>query len=218
MVEEPGRGDVPLQGLFDVRQFAGNGEYRAGDGDRPGGSSGRAFVPMVVGAPSLRRYTLFGHLFAGAADGQVYRIDRHPAMMRHPVTPMREADLRLHLREQTTMRVGLLDALQDEEHYRAAAAEFDAVLIDVLDEGSLERAGALLWGLSDSRLSWVRPAWSTRCWRTGVKEAGVGEHAGGRASGGALGELFARHGAADRIGGRPWLFPGAGEPGGCGGR
>jgi len=106
---------------------------------------GAEFVPMVVGAPSLRRYTVFGHLFAAAADGLVYRIDRHPAMKRHPVTPMKEADLRLHLKEQTKMRIGLQDALQSCEDYAAAASSSDAVLIDVLDEASLQRAGRLLW-------------------------------------------------------------------------
>jgi uncharacterized protein YgbK (DUF1537 family) len=111
---------------------------------------GGSFVPMVVGVPSLRRYTMFGNLFAGAADGFVYRIDRHPAMMRHPVTPMREADLRLHLREQTALRIGLLDALQLEsetacEQYRYVAAQADAVLIDVPNHRALQRAGHLLW-------------------------------------------------------------------------
>ncbi len=53
-------------------------------------------VPVVVGAPQLKRYTAFGHLFA-AYQGKVYRIDRHPVMSRHPVTPMDEADLALHL-------------------------------------------------------------------------------------------------------------------------
>jgi uncharacterized protein YgbK (DUF1537 family) len=127
---------------FDSAPSVGNIGRAAEIGKRVFGAK---FVPMVVGAPSLRRYTIFGHLFAAAADGLVYRIDRHPAMMRHPVTPMKEADLRLHLKEQTKMRVGLQDALQACENYGAVAANSDAVLIDVLDEGSLQRAGCLLW-------------------------------------------------------------------------
>lgn len=43
------------------------------------------------------------------------------------------------------MRIGLQDALQPMENYGAVAANSDAVLIDVMDEGSLQRAGLLLW-------------------------------------------------------------------------
>lgn len=68
----------------------------------------QAYVPLVVGAPQLKRYTAFGQLFA-AYRGEVYRIDRHPVMSRHPVTPMAEADLRLHLKEQTALETRLAD-------------------------------------------------------------------------------------------------------------
>ena len=67
-----------------------------------------AFVPIVVAAPHLRRYVAFGNLFAAAAD-EIWRIDRHPTMSRHPVTPMHEADLRQHLAAQTSLRIGLID-------------------------------------------------------------------------------------------------------------
>jgi uncharacterized protein YgbK (DUF1537 family) len=66
------------------------------------------FIPIVVGAPHLRRYVAFGNLFAAAPDGTIQRIDRHP-MSRHPVTPMHEADLRLHLAAQTNLPIGLID-------------------------------------------------------------------------------------------------------------
>ena len=107
------------------------------------------FVPMVVGAPSMRRYTIFGNLFAGV-DGVVYRIDRHPTMKCHPVTPMSEADLRLHLGKQTELKVGLVDMLQVEsenvcQQYRAIHAKSDAVLIDVMNDATLRTAGRLLW-------------------------------------------------------------------------
>ena len=35
------------------------------------------FIPIVVGAPHLGRYVVFGNLFA-TADGKVYRIDDTP--------------------------------------------------------------------------------------------------------------------------------------------
>lgn len=65
-------------------------------------------VPLVVGAPQLKRYTFAGHLFAGYL-GETWRIDRHPVMSRHPVTPMHESDLRLHLAQQTEMPVQVID-------------------------------------------------------------------------------------------------------------
>jgi uncharacterized protein YgbK (DUF1537 family) len=75
----------------------------------------QGIVPMVVGAAQLKRYTAFGHLFA-AYQGAVYRIDRHPVMSRHPVTPMTEADLTLHLSRQTSLPIALADltGLNDE--------------------------------------------------------------------------------------------------------
>jgi len=53
-------------------------------------------VPMMVGAPPLKRYLLFGNLFATVGE-TTYRLDRHPTMSKHPSTPMNEGDLRLHL-------------------------------------------------------------------------------------------------------------------------
>ncbi|KXF75126.1 hypothetical protein ATN84_20845 [Paramesorhizobium deserti] len=59
-----------------------------------------ALVAVVGGQPSLGRYCAFGNLFARGPHGQVHRIDRHPVMRNHPVTPMTEADLRHHLAKQ----------------------------------------------------------------------------------------------------------------------
>jgi 3-oxoisoapionate kinase len=70
-------------------------------------------APLVVGAPQLKRYTFAGHLFAGY-QGRVYRIDRHPVMSRHPVTPMTESDLLQHLAHQTTREaIELIDVYDD---------------------------------------------------------------------------------------------------------
>ena len=44
--------------------------------------------PIVVGAPKLGRYCVFGNLFARHnVDGVVHRLDRHPTMSVHPTTP-----------------------------------------------------------------------------------------------------------------------------------
>ncbi|MGF6413606.1 3-oxo-isoapionate kinase OiaK [Paraburkholderia sp. MM5482-R1] len=106
--------------------------------------------PMVIGAPRLKRYQLFGNLFA-AVDGVAHRLDRHPTMSRHPVTPMNEADLRVHLGRQTSRRIELVDMLQLRAGEGAArvrslsAADTPVVLIDVLDEETLIEAGRLVW-------------------------------------------------------------------------
>jgi uncharacterized protein YgbK (DUF1537 family) len=105
--------------------------------------------PMVVGAPRLKRYQLFGNLFA-AVDGVGYRLDRHPTMSRHPVTPMGEADLRRHLAAQTARRIELIDMTQLRDdaagHVDALAGEdVPVILIDVLDDATLAAAGRLIW-------------------------------------------------------------------------
>ena len=94
---------------------------------------GQTMVPLVVGAPQLKRYTAFGHLFA-AYRGMVYRIDRHPVMSRHPVTPMAESDLRLHLARQTATPVSLFNG----------GAQSGIVLFDVADHATQVAAGRFL--------------------------------------------------------------------------
>lgn len=118
---------------------------------------GGRFVPLVVGAPALGRYCAFGNLFArygiGSA-GEIHRLDRHPAMKRHPVTPADEADLRLHLARQTTRKAGLFDVLELARPggERAAALQrivadgAEIVLFDVMEEAHLARIGALIDG------------------------------------------------------------------------
>ena len=134
--------------------------------------------PMLVGAPRLRRYQVFGHLFA-AVDGTGHRLDRHPTMSRHPVTPMAEADLRRHLAQQTARRLELVDMVQLRDGAgpaRVAALAGDdtpVVSIDVLDEETLLAAGRLVWeqrgaGLfsaSSSGLQYALAAhWRERGW------------------------------------------------------
>jgi 3-oxoisoapionate kinase len=56
-------------------------------------------IPVVPAQPGFGRYTAFSNHYAVHA-GQVYRLDRHPVMSRHPSTPMAEADLRQVIAEQ----------------------------------------------------------------------------------------------------------------------
>ncbi|GGB01397.1 type III effector Hrp-dependent outer domain-containing protein [Brucella endophytica] len=112
----------------------------------------QAYVPLIVGAPQLKRYTSFGNLFA-AYQGDVYRIDRHPVMSRHPVTPMREADLRLHLAAQTSLKTALADlatlaASDADERVGAIARGTDGILLfDVDSHESQSQAGEQVWRL-----------------------------------------------------------------------
>ena len=107
-------------------------------------------VPLVVGAPQLKRYTAFGHLFAAYRD-RYYRIDRHPVMSRHPATPMDESDLLVHLSRQTGLASGLLDLATLRSPARSAtfdrlAAEGAAiVLIDVDSPETQALAGKEIW-------------------------------------------------------------------------
>lgn len=113
------------------------------------------FVPVVGGQPSLGRYCAFGNLFARmGGDGEAYRIDRHPTMSRHPVTPMHEADLRRHLALQGLAHVASVDLLAlggaddlelDAMLESAIAGKPDAVLFDVTESAHLARIGGAIW-------------------------------------------------------------------------
>lgn len=109
-------------------------------------------VPIVAAAPHLGRYLLFGNLFA-TTHGEIFRIDRHPVMSCHPVTPMHEADLRVHLARQTSRTLALLDltrlrALEPARISSGIAGTISALLIDGLDESDLLRTGRLLAALA----------------------------------------------------------------------
>lgn len=109
-------------------------------------------VPLVVGAPELGRYCVFGHLFA-ADGGEVRRLDRHSTMSRHPVTPMDESDLRRVLERQAPLRTALVDVLAlgsgaDGLARKLAAvreARPDVILFDVLEPAHLAPIGRCLW-------------------------------------------------------------------------
>ncbi|MDR3754922.1 MAG: four-carbon acid sugar kinase family protein, partial [Terracidiphilus sp.] len=113
-------------------------------------------VPVVVGAPHLGRAMVFGNLFA-EADGVWYRIDRHPTMRHHPVTPMNEADLRLHLARQTKLSMGLVDltAFQSHTAQKQWQNEIDAragaVVFDGFSDAMLKETARILWRCAAKR-------------------------------------------------------------------
>ncbi len=120
-------------------------------------------IPIVAGTPALGRYCSFGNLFARYnGDGEVYRIDRHPVMSVHPVTPMKEANLAVHLSKQAALSIGIF-AVPDLEANRDCTVEKlqsiigldkSAVLLDAVSPRHLTRIGGLLtnWSRNESSL------------------------------------------------------------------
>jgi 3-oxoisoapionate kinase len=107
-------------------------------------------VPILTAAPQMRRYQSFGHLFAGTFDG-VFRLDRHPVMSRHPVTPMAEADLMRHLAGQSARPSALIDleALwsgQAQQRLDACLRDGAGIVsLDSIDPATEAAAGRLIW-------------------------------------------------------------------------
>ena len=109
-------------------------------------------IPIIGGMPTLGRYCLFGNLFAQmgiGSNGKIYRLDRHPSMSKHPVTPAEESDLRLHIGKQTKEKIGLIDVLLLEKpinSWKEGLHDEAVVLIDALNEEHLTRIGEWLEG------------------------------------------------------------------------
>ena len=109
-------------------------------------------IPIMGGMPTLGRYCLFGNLFAQmgiGSNGKIYRLDRHPSMSKHPVTPAEESDLRLHIGKQTKEKIGLIDVLLLEKpinSWKEGLHDEAVVLIDALNEEHLTRIGEWLEG------------------------------------------------------------------------
>lgn len=90
-------------------------------------------IAVIGGQPSLGRYAAFGTLFARGPDGMVHRIDRHPVMASHPVTPMHEADMLRHL---DTLGLHGLTLVSRGQNGGAFPRYYDAV-----DQTDVEAAG-----------------------------------------------------------------------------
>ena len=109
------------------------------------------FGVIAQGVPIIGRYVVFGNHFTTVGD-KTYRLDRHPMMSKHPITPMDEGDLRLHFAKQTTKKVDLIDILQLNKPYDSTARLFDRyiregneiILFDTLQDENLLTIGRLL--------------------------------------------------------------------------
>jgi uncharacterized protein YgbK (DUF1537 family) len=75
-------------------------------------------VLVSPSAPHLGRFCIFGNLFARMGtigNGEIYRIDQHPSMSKHPVTPALEGDLTIHLAKQTEKSISLINLITIEK-------------------------------------------------------------------------------------------------------
>jgi len=109
------------------------------------------YIPLVVGAPSLNRFCIFGNLFARAGN-VTYRLDRHPTMSKHPITPMTESDLCIHLGLQTKRKIELFDIFslqQSQKEQQKILREFTKnpgsfILFDTVDQRHLLETGKII--------------------------------------------------------------------------
>ncbi len=158
------------------------------------------FVPLLAAAPILGRYCLFGNLFARmgiGSEGTIHRLDRHPSMSRHPVTPADESDLRLRLKKQTKKKTGLLDITQlskskpdiQKEVQRIKREGAGVLLIDAVYQEQLTIIGELLedWANGKSLFS--------------VGSSGIGS---------ALGQFWNERGIIEPV--KEWSDPGDAGP------
>jgi 3-oxoisoapionate kinase len=110
------------------------------------------FVPILAAAPRFGRYTVFGHHFVAFGE-DIFRLDRHPSMSCHPVTPMGESDLRRHLAKQTSLGCGLVNILsitKGKEEVRNQVQSWlkknrPLILFDTLSTRQLNTACSVIW-------------------------------------------------------------------------
>lgn len=112
-------------------------------------------IPLFPASPKMGRYQCFGTLFAHA-DQTVHRLDRHPVVSHHPVTPMDEADVAKHVARQTDEAIGLI-ALTDlprakEVFAKLAKAGNGLVSIDAVSSADLFACGQLFANLPHGSL------------------------------------------------------------------
>jgi len=118
-----------------------------------------AFIPLMVGMPRLNRFVVFGNLFA-RVNGFTYRLDRHPTMSKHPITPMDESDLLRHLKKQSNRKSALINFLELDGNEQSLSNSFNAliheadgkiILFDTLNERHFNKIGNLLSNTSTNK-------------------------------------------------------------------
>ncbi|MET0187753.1 MAG: four-carbon acid sugar kinase family protein [Pseudonocardia sediminis] len=116
---------------------------------------GHGPVPVLPAQPDFGRHTAFSQHFGRSGD-QVYRLDRHPVMSRHPSTPMHEADLRRVLADQLNGRLdgapdlpavhlpAHLDGSFPRRWTDARGGPGPAFVVDAVSDDDMDRAAAAL--------------------------------------------------------------------------
>ena len=174
---------------------------------------GTRTVPIVIAAPQLGRYQVFGNLFARSGlETEPFRLDRHPTMRQHPITPMNEADLRLHLANQTQLPVGLCDVLRLQQARQtgnglsSSLNENDAAcLFDLLVEADLPLIGRELDDLARTQSPLFTVGSSgveyalTAHWEETGELASLQSHASGRPQFPAVEQLLAITGSCSPV-------------------
>ena len=123
---------------------------------------GHSVIPLLVGAPPLGRFTIFGQHFARMQD-TVYRLDWHPTMATHPITPMTGSRSHLHLKRQISEEISLMNILdlegdfdQVRDCYAKKLSENPGLLLfDVLDEDRLLKCAQLIWERNNNQTQFV---------------------------------------------------------------
>ena len=169
-------------------------------------------VPVLVGAPVLGRYTVFGNLYARSGlDTEPYRLDRHPTMRQHPITPMDEADLRRVLQGQSRLSTALFDVLRlEDENPEARLDELlslnpAALVFDVLRPAHLATIGPLiermqpasapLFAIGSSGMEYAL----TAGWEKSGRIASLRSHQGGRPEFAAVEQLLVMTGSCSPV-------------------
>lgn len=116
-----------------------------------------ALLPVLPATPDFGRYTAFASHFS-RHRGEILRLDRNPALVEHPSTPMNEADLRRHLANLGVAATAAI-MLPELEGDSAVLAELIAtrseggvpVILDTIDNRQLAHVSGAIWRLAKQR-------------------------------------------------------------------
>ena len=119
---------------------------------------GTQTVPIVPAFPEAGSFCAFGNLFMrDEGKKECYRVDRHPTLGTHPVTPMTEADIRVHLAFQTDRPIKLFDVnlLQSSSPEQSLQTILrtkpSGLLFDTIADWHMALIGSLIEGLGENQ-------------------------------------------------------------------